>query len=289
MRRRAAVPLVQEPGSDPPRGNPWDEPFERAPFVFIDAEMTGLDPAHDALVEVALVRMESGCDVREFSSLVAPSRPSSPAALAVHGLDALTLANAPCFDAIAGRVEALLRGAVPVAHGAVLDRAFLARALKEAGRDPSVVAFMIDTLTLARRAVFAHSYALGPLCESLGLGPYRWHRALDDARAVADLFHRLAPEFSPPTPRDLWEVRVGQRESVRVRASIASRLADLAQEGARGRLVVRRARHTAQSITGTIERWAPPHVYIRRDEARDGLTVVRADRILRIESSSCEV
>jgi DNA polymerase-3 subunit epsilon len=281
--RSTNVPTTSSPQADPPPGAPWDLPLSDAPLVFFDLEMTGLDPAREAIVEVAFVREEGGRVVDEFSSLVAPEIPVSAGALAIHGLDAATLAGAPRFETIATRVASLLEGAVPVAHGAVLDVRFLGPALERAGCDPAPLAFVLDTVVLARRAVAAPRYALAELSRALGLPARRWHRAREDVEALRALFPRLVRELAPPSARDLWEVRIGQREVVRVRASIAARLAALAGGRSTATLVVRHARRAPRLLRGFVERWDPPHVYVRPAGSRSGLKVVRADRVLRVE------
>jgi DNA polymerase III epsilon subunit-like protein len=279
--RRAMKPLT--PSADPPRGAPWDSALANTPLVFFDLEMTGLDPTRDSIVEVAFVRQCGGTVLEQFVSLVAPEVPPSPAAIAMHGLDAAALADAPRFDTIAPRIASLLAGAVPIAHGVALDVAFLSRALTQAGCDAAPLSFVLDTVTLARRALASPRYTLRELCRTLGLPARRWHRALEDVEALRAVFPCLVRELAPPDARDLWEVRVGQREAVRVRHSLAERITALAKSHAPASFVFRPRRRPPSVLRGVVERWTPPHVYIRPAGTRSGLQIVRADRLLRIE------
>ena len=96
-----------------------------APLAFfLDLEMTGLDPARDAVVEIAIVSREGGTLRDEFTSLVSSPVPSNSASLALHGITAHDLEAAPKFPDITDRIGALSR-AIPVAHGPTIDREFL--------------------------------------------------------------------------------------------------------------------------------------------------------------------
>ena len=78
--------IVARPVEEPPEGPPWDLAPLNAPLVYIDLEMTGLNPDSDAIVELALIRSQGGNILHELSSLIATDRPMRPEALALHGL-----------------------------------------------------------------------------------------------------------------------------------------------------------------------------------------------------------
>src|SRR5690606_18439938 len=138
-------------------------------------EMTGLDPAKDRVIEIAIERVRGGAVEGRIDTLIRPDDGAFGNAH-IHGIAEGDLASAPHFAAVAARVGELLDGAIPVAHGAAMDEAFLALELARAGAAPPPAPF-IDTLVLARRAFAAHSHALGSLARKLGLGPARSHRA----------------------------------------------------------------------------------------------------------------
>ena len=95
--------------------------------------MTGLDAAHDHVVEVCIERWVGSTRVGSLVSLVMPPARVGGASH-VHGLDAKALASAPPFAELAPRVVELLSGAVIVAHGARWDVSFLEAELLRAGR-----------------------------------------------------------------------------------------------------------------------------------------------------------
>ncbi len=272
--------MHEPPAVDPPPGPPWDAPIERCAFACIDCEMTGTDPARDALVEVAVLRVVGGHVAATFESLVRTEVPCDPAALALHGIGPDAVALAPSFAEVAPRLCEALDGAVAVAHGPELDVAFLDRALEAAGR-PERVRFVLDTVTLARRAVHARTYALSSLAARLSLGEFRWHRAADDARATAALLAHLLTVYRPATARELWDVRVGQHGPVRVRASLDALFTKLAGTGRPVTLLVRTPGRDPCTLRARVERWTRPHLLLAPGvKGGHGLRILRADRVL---------
>src|SRR6476469_3756093 len=139
-------------------GDPWLAPIDSTRVAFFDVEMTGLAPVCDRICEIAIVRVENGVRVDQFSTLVHADVPVRPDAFAVHGISAEALTSAPRFDTIAPRLLALFADAVPVGHGTDLDVDFLTRAFRAANCGPPDLSRRLDTLVLARRALPAPSY-----------------------------------------------------------------------------------------------------------------------------------
>src|SRR5688572_30198774 len=95
--------------------------------------MTGLDPRVDRVIEVCLQRVRGSVDEAEVTSLVAPDC-GTFGNVHVHGISPEELAGAPSFAAIAPQIEAILDGAILVAHAAAWDATFLEAELARAGR-----------------------------------------------------------------------------------------------------------------------------------------------------------
>jgi len=94
-------------------------------FVVVDCETTGLDPAQDALVEVAALRFRKGVLVNTFETLVNPGRPIPATASAVHLITDADVADAPDDETALWDLSEFVGHAVVVAHNANFDRAFL--------------------------------------------------------------------------------------------------------------------------------------------------------------------
>ena len=265
----------------PPPGPPWDLPVSSAPLAFVDLEMTGLDAAHDRVVEVCIERVVGGERVAFVSTLVDPGERVGGAAH-VHGIGAELLAGAPRFNAIVADVRAALDGAIVVAHAAAWDVRFLGAEFRRAGLDLEVE-FWLDTLALARRAFAFRSYSLDALCRELGIDRGQAHRAESDVRALRAVFDRCVAALAPASARDLWEVKVGDR---RARQAIVDACEAAAEHGLPVVVTYRAARRGPEPLSMVVlevrSDLDPPRVVGYQLPGR-GRRQLRADRILRVD------
>ena len=172
------------------------------PYAVVDVETTGLDPAVDRVVEVAVVRCDaSGRAVSEWSSLVNPGRDPGPTA--VHGITDADLATAPRFAEVADRLATELDGAVVTAHNLAFDAAFLAAEWARADIErPEALGLCTLTLARALHPGRAEGYSLAACSAAAGIPQPEAHRALADARVTADLLGSLLGAV--PTGRRPW-------------------------------------------------------------------------------------
>ena len=162
--------------------------------LIVDLETTGLDPAADRIVELAVVGIdfEHRCYHKVFHSLVDPAIPIPPEASAIHHITtAMVAGKAPTLDRVRTDLEALADPAIPfAAHNAAFDRSFLATAV------PAWTAPWICTLRVARHLwPDAPSHSNQALRYRLGLnvpGNEPPHRAMGDALVTAALLVREA-------------------------------------------------------------------------------------------------
>jgi DNA polymerase-3 subunit epsilon len=271
----------------PPSGPPWDLPLAETPLAFVDLEMTGLDAAHDRVVEVCIERVVGGERQKLLSTLVDPGERVGGAAH-VHGLDAAALAGAPRFGDIAGEVLATLEGAILVAHAAVWDVRFIAAELGRAAI-AARIEHWLDTLVLARRAFAFHSYSLDSLCRELTIDRGLAHRAESDVRAMRAVFDRCVAVLAPTSARDLWEVRVGER---RARQAILDACEAAAKHGVPVIVTYRPARRPPEALSMVLlevrSDLDPPGVVGYQLPGR-GRRQLRADRILRVDPAPAPV
>jgi len=268
---------LPEPALDagPPAGAPWDLPLAETPLAFLDLEMTGLDTRQHHVCELAVRRIRGGVVEGELASLVQPQS-AVAASRAIHGLDDAMLAGAPTLASLGPALAALLEGAVLVGHGLAGDFAFLAAAAERGEIAPAPL-YALDTLVLARRAVFVPSYRLGALAEALKL-PAPSHRALADVITTVALFDCVCAELRAPSARALWQVRAGEkRASMRddVRAALERAVATTGYARLRYRVP---HRHPFEDII-RIDKLEPAHVsgkLLRGGNERR----LRGDRIL---------
>lgn len=172
-------------------------------FAVVDLETTGLDPEHDRIVEIAVVRIDAaGRELGVYETLVQPG--TEVRGTAVHGITDDHVAHAPTFAEIAGSVLAWLEGVVVVAHNAAFEEAFLQTQLRRTGLEPPVMP-ALDTLRLSQTHLPLTNHRLAGLCARYGVDLTDPHTATGDARATAQVLARMLREL-PGTPR--WDVPV---------------------------------------------------------------------------------
>lgn len=267
----------------PPAGSPWDGPLARAPLVFVDLEMTGLDPGRDRVVQICVERVEGDSLTGRLLSFVRPEPSVELAAgTAIHGIGPSELDGAPTFDSIADRVLGLIAGGIIVAHGARYDVAFLAAELARLGRSWSCTHYL-DTLALSRRALRCPSHRLTALAQLLGFDNPEAHRADNDVRVLRLLFEHLRQALRPSSARDLWHVSTARRV---VRPAIVAAARRAAELGQCARVLYQPCGRAAQQlgfhVTSVRTDLDPPVVlgYLQHTRGRREL---RADRILTFE------
>src|SRR5690606_37828619 len=95
------------------------------PAVFVDIETNGQMGAEGRIIEIAIIRVESGKITDEFQSLINPGS-SVPAWIErLTGISNNDLASAPYFDDVAESIKRIVDGAIFVAHNVRFDYSFL--------------------------------------------------------------------------------------------------------------------------------------------------------------------
>jgi predicted DnaQ family exonuclease/DinG family helicase len=169
-------------------------------FVAVDVETTGLDPAHDEIIEVAAVKVLPGqlglpgqpeADGVPFRTLVQPRLPIPLAITRLTGITEQDVANAPPWEAVAPDLEAFVGRLPLVAHNASFDVGFIGRTSAHLRQ-----AIAYDTAELSRIALpRLRNHRLETLRAWLGEVGTVGHRALSDALSTAALFRALIEEL----------------------------------------------------------------------------------------------
>ncbi len=161
------------------------EPLPR--FAVVDIETSGLSLRRHRILQIAVVTLDGGMVVDEWSSLVRLRWPwQRVGPRRVHGITRRSLRSAPRLDEVLSQLARRLDGAVFTAHNVAFDWAFVERAARRCGvalPTPS----RLCTLRLSRRLDpdRQQSHRLSDLCERYGVVNDRPHDALFDARATA--------------------------------------------------------------------------------------------------------
>jgi DNA polymerase-3 subunit epsilon len=173
------------------------KPLLDAPLAIVDLETTGAHPSWDRVTEIAVVEVEGGEAVSEWSTLVNPGTSIPPAIQALTGITNAMVADAPSFDDLAPGLYERLAGRVFVAHNARFDYGFLKREFERAGL--RFQARTLCTVKLSRRLYPGRGrHNLDSLIErhglTLGSGGHGRHRALGDAHAVWQFLRQATAE-----------------------------------------------------------------------------------------------
>jgi DNA polymerase-3 subunit epsilon len=103
------------------------------PIAFFDVETTGVMPAVDRVVSIAILRVEPTGEVRRFYALCHPERAIPAEATAVHGITDDMVAGEPRFKARIGLIEPLLSGAVLCGFNGTFDVKMVGAEYQRAG------------------------------------------------------------------------------------------------------------------------------------------------------------
>jgi DNA polymerase III subunit epsilon len=215
--RGDAVGLADPPGAD--------LPLERATFVVVDLETTGLRPGSSHICEIGAVRVRELELEEEFELLVDPGVPIGPAISALTGLRDSDLRGRP-HPAIAVRRFLEFAGeAVLVAHNARFDLAFLDRETERL-TGARLAGPVVDTVGLGRRLLAGRTRRAGlaSLAHFFGTEARPCHRALPDALATAEILIQLiglAQERGALTVADLVDLAAPRVRKIYAKRSLA--------------------------------------------------------------------
>lgn len=200
--RGALVGLADPPGAA--------TPLERAHFVVLDLETTGLSPRTSRICEIGAQRVRSLELADAFETLVDPGVPLPDAVVSLTGIRPTALHGAPRSGQAVQSFLAFAGDAALVAHNARFDLAFLDHEVERL-TGQRVAAPVIDTVWLARRVLGdrLRRVSLASLAHFLGVPTEPCHRALPDARATAEILIQLlglAQERGARTVADVVEL-----------------------------------------------------------------------------------
>jgi DNA polymerase-3 subunit epsilon len=182
------------------------KPLSDALLAIVDLETTGGRPAWDRVTEIAVVAIDNGAMVSEWSTLVNPGTSIPPWIQSLTGITNDMVAGAPMFEDLARDLYERLEGRLFVAHNARFDYGFLRHAFERAGL--RFEAKTLCTVKLSRRLYpgkMRHNLDSliarhGLHCDARHRAPEgARHRALGDARAVWQFLRVAAEEHGAET------------------------------------------------------------------------------------------
>ena len=162
-------------------------------IAVLDLETTGLDAYGDEITEIGVVILDgkTGDEIGSFNTMLKVKREEfSDKNVKLTGITKdMTDKFGMEKDVVKSFLSHLLDDTVLVAHNVPFDFEFLKLHF---GIDPKL---FYDTLSIARcEYPELGSFTLGKLCEEFEIDLENAHRALDDARATADLLVKMLKE-----------------------------------------------------------------------------------------------
>ena len=159
-------------------------------LVAFDLETTGLEVERDRVLEFCFVELDA--DLQEkgrWSRLVDPGIPVSKEIEELTGISTDMVKGQPAFASHAPRIQALVKGAVLIAHNSSFDVPFLHMELLRAGQ-PGLAPDhpCIDTLVIERHV---NSHRLSEVYKRYAGAPFEGgHRSEADVQATVEVLRR---------------------------------------------------------------------------------------------------
>ncbi len=157
-------------------------------FTVFDIETTGLSKERDKITEIGAVKVKNGKIEGSFSTFVNPQMPLSEEITKLTGITDDMLKDAPLIDTALVDFLEFAGDSVLVAHNAGFDTGFIRKAAENLGLH-DVENTILDTLELARSLLpELKKHKLNIVAEAVGVDLKGHHRAVNDAKATAEIF-----------------------------------------------------------------------------------------------------
>ncbi len=161
-------------------------------FCVLDLETTGGSPANCEITEIGAVKHRSGDLLGSFQTLVDPGLPIPPSITILTGITEAMVIDAPKIERALPTFLEFVGDSVIVGHNVRFDMSFLNAAAVRLGYGRLENA-TVDTAALARRMMRpeVRNLRLQTLAAHFRSPTTPNHRALEDAKATAHVFHGL--------------------------------------------------------------------------------------------------
>ncbi|HCF38572.1 DNA polymerase III PolC [Thermosipho africanus Ob7] len=161
-------------------------------YTVFDLETTGTNARFDEIIEFGAVKYKDGKIIDTFKSFVKPNKDINDFTQKLTGITNDMLKDAPGIEEVVPKFLEFIEGTVLVAHNADFDYGFIREVYRKM-YDKDLIMPYLDTLKLSRVILKGKvkSFGLGKLVEYFKLGPFKHHRAFEDASVTAELFGKL--------------------------------------------------------------------------------------------------
>ncbi|GAB6170120.1 PolC-type DNA polymerase III [Clostridium carnis] len=155
-------------------------------YVVFDIETTGFSAKNDKIIEIGAVKIKGREVIDSFSEFVYPKCRIPYKITELTGITDEMVENAETIETILPKFMKFLEGSVVVAHNASFDTGFIKKNCMDLGLNFDFT--VMDTVPLAR---FLYPdlkrVKLNVVAKYLGISLENHHRAVDDAKATAEI------------------------------------------------------------------------------------------------------
>lgn len=173
--------------------NPSNQVLNKAKYVVLDLETTGLNCYYDRIIEFGAVKVENGIVSESLDILINPNRKLTKKISDITNITDKMLVNQPTIEEVWPKILAFIGDAIIVTHNADFDFSFMQASLDRCGR-PRLNNPVIDTLALSRY-LFPESrnHRLGSLCRNMEVAydEDSAHRADYDAKILNEVWQPM--------------------------------------------------------------------------------------------------
>lgn len=159
-------------------------------YIALDAEMTGVNPSADRIIEIGMARVIDGRIEDRLETFIDPQMRIPDRVTELTGITDDDVKGSPVMEDLIGEIIDFTQDLPLLGHNIIFDYSFI----KKAAVNNSLTFEKdgIDTLKIARRLLpeLPHKN-LEFLCAQFGIDPGHSHRAYDDAISAMQLYNRL--------------------------------------------------------------------------------------------------
>ncbi|MCB2292085.1 PolC-type DNA polymerase III [Clostridium algoriphilum] len=177
-------------------------------YVVFDIETTGLSSENDSIIEIGALRIENGKIVDRFSEFVDPGIDIPYKIIELTGITNDTVSGAASIKEILPRFLEFAKNSVVVAHNADFDASFIKKNSERLNLKFENA--IMDTIPLAKYLFKdLKTFKLNNVAKHLGISLENHHRAIDDAKATADI---LVHCFSLLKEKNIFDLETLNKE-----------------------------------------------------------------------------
>ena len=172
--------------------------------IVLDTETTGLDYTKEKMVEFAVVRLENGKIKGEFQTLINPEQHIRKSSIAIHGITAEMVADAPTEAEAMPKILEFIGDYPIVAHNAIFDYTFINEAsIRTTGKE--IKNPRVDSQQMFKEVYpDLDSHGLDALTKKFNVDLTNHHRAMADTMGLALCYPKLKKLYMQKYD---WEVK----------------------------------------------------------------------------------